>query len=157
MDGLDDIDYGILHLLQEDARNQTPVDMAEKLPVSDQTVRNRIERLEDEGVIDGYLPNIDYEKAGFPMRLQFSCTAPVQRREQLAEAVLELPRVVSVEEMLTANENLRVLAVTKDTEGINEIATRLDELGLTIEKESLQRYEHKRPFNHFGQSAVSTE
>ena len=157
MDGLDDIDHGILHLLQEDARDQTPVDMAEKLPVSDQTVRNRIEQLEEAGVIEGYLPVIDYEKAGFSMRLQFSCTAPVQRREELAEEALEIPRVVNVEEMLAANENLRILAVTKDTEGINEIAARLDDLGLTIEKECLQRHEHKRPFNHFGQDAVSPE
>ena len=46
---LDEIDFGILHLLQEDARTQTPVDMAERLPVTDQTIRNRIERLEERG------------------------------------------------------------------------------------------------------------
>lgn len=150
MVALDEIDYGILHLLQQDARHLTPVDMAERLPVSAQTVRNRISRMEEEGVLMGYVPVINYEDAGFPIRLQFTCTAPVQERSQLAEDALEIDHVVNVEEMLAAKENVRVLAVTNDSDEINEIARQLDERGLVIETERLQRTEHKRPFNHFG-------
>ncbi|UTF54751.1 Lrp/AsnC family transcriptional regulator [Natronosalvus rutilus] len=154
---LDEIDYGILHLLQEDARHQTPVDMAEHLPVSAQTVRNRIEKLEEAGVIEGYAPSINYEKAGFPIRLQFICTAPPQQREELAKEILQIDHMVRVDEMLSATENLRSLAVTKDSEEINTITEKLHELGLTIEREQLQRYEHNRPFNHFGEETISEE
>lgn len=157
MADLDEIDYGILHLLQQDARHQTPVDMAKRLPVSDQTVRNRIESLEEEGVIEGYVPDINYEEAGFPMRLQFICTAPIQRREAFAKEALEISHVVNVEEMLTAKENIRILAITNDSDEINQVASKLDDIGLTIERECLQRYEHKRPFNHFGESVTSSE
>ncbi|WP_436347380.1 Lrp/AsnC family transcriptional regulator [Natronorubrum sp. FCH18a] len=156
-DGLDEIDYGILHLLQQNARSTTPVDMATQLPVTDTTIRNRIERLEEKGVIEGYVPIIDYEAAGFPMRLQFSCTAPTNKREEIAERALELPNVVKVDEMLSARENIRVLAVASTTEEVNEIAARLDELPLTIERESLLRKERIRPFNHFGEQVVSEE
>lgn len=156
-DRLDHIDFGILHLLQENARNLTPVDMADQLPVSSQTVRNRIEKMEERGVIEGYVPVINYGKAGFPIRLQFSCTAPVPERQKLAERALEVDHVVNVQEMLTAQENVRPLAVTQETEGLNDISTKLDELGLTIERERLLRYEHRRPFNHFGEPVVSDE
>ncbi|MFC7194338.1 Lrp/AsnC family transcriptional regulator [Halosimplex aquaticum] len=73
---LDEIDYGILQLLQRDARNTTPVDMADQLPVSAQTIRNRISGLQDNDVIEGYVPIINYENAGFPIRLGSSARRP---------------------------------------------------------------------------------
>ncbi|WP_226013081.1 Lrp/AsnC family transcriptional regulator [Halomicrobium salinisoli] len=152
---LDEVDRGILHLLQSDARNQTPVDMAESLPVSAQTVRNRIEKLEDRGVIEGYVPVIDYEEAEFPMRVKFACTAPVDRREELAEEALEISNVVHVEEMLSARRNLLPLAVTRNAEEITSVTEALDDLGLRIESERLLRTRHRQPFDHFGEDAVS--
>lgn len=157
MPELDGLAFKILHYLQTDARNQTPVDMADELPVSAQTIRNRIEKMEDAGVIEGYVPIINYEKAGFPIRLQFTCTAPIGQREELAEAALEIPHMVRVEEMLSGNENVRPMAVTKSSEEINNITTALDDLGLSIERERLQRHEYVRPFNHFGAEMAPDE
>lgn len=156
-EGLDETDLGILHLLQKDARNNTPVDIARQLPVSDQTVRNRIAKMERMGVLEGYVPVINYRNAGFSIRLEFCCTAPLQRREELAQAALELPHVVRVEEMLSSHENVRVLAVSNDSDEINEIATKIDELGLTIVSERLRRCAYVQPFNHFGEGIVSDD
>lgn len=156
MDDLDEIDLGILHLLQEDARATTPVDISEELPVSDQTVRNRIDEMRDAGVIRRFVPVIDYETAGFPIRIQFTCSAAITERGELAEAALDVEHVVNVEELLSANHNVRVLAVTNDSEELNRVAARLDDLGLTIERQQLQRDEHRKPFDHFGTDAVST-
>ncbi|MFC6826922.1 Lrp/AsnC family transcriptional regulator [Halopelagius fulvigenes] len=153
-EGLDEIDLGILHLLQEDARNHTPVDMAKQLPVSDQTIRNRIEKMERMGVLEGYVPLINYQNAGFPIRLEFCCTAPVKRREELAQEALKIDHVVRVEEMLSAQENVRVLAVSNDSDEINDIATQIDALGLTIVSERLRRRTYLQPFNHFGKGIV---
>lgn len=154
---LDELDYGILHLLQENARDRTPVDMADELPVSDTTIRNRIEKLEERGVIEGYVPLIDYEAAGFPLRLQFSCTAPTNERTEVVERILEIPHVVAVDEMLSARENVQVLSVANTAAEINEIASRLDELPVTIERETLLRRSHVQPFNHFGEHVVSSD
>lgn len=153
-DGLDEIDYGILHLLQQNARATTPVDMAEQLPVTDTTIRNRIEQLEDDGVIEGYVPIIDYEKAGFPIRLQFSCTAATEDRHEVAGRALELPHVVKVDEMLSARENIQALAVANNTEEVNEITAQLDDLPLTIERERLLRKTRSRPFDYFAGDVV---
>lgn len=156
-DALDELDFGILHLLQEDARHTSPVDMEDRLPVSDTTIRNRIEKLEERGIIEGYVPLIDYEKAGFPLRVKFACTAPVQERSSLAEEALQLSHVVDVEEMLSARENIRILVVTNHAENLHDVTSRIDALGLTIERESLLRRIHRRPFNHFGEQMVSSE
>lgn len=156
-DALDELDFGILHLLQQDARHTTPIDMAEQLPVTDTTIRNRIEKLEDRGIIEGYVPLLNYEKAGFPLRIKFTCTAPPKERSRLADEALELPHVVHVEEMLSARENVRILVVTDQAEDLNEISARIDELGLTIESESLLRHLKTRPFNHYGEHMVSED
>ncbi|QLG29812.1 Lrp/AsnC family transcriptional regulator (plasmid) [Halorarum halophilum] len=154
-DALDELDFGILHLLQEDARHTSPVDMQELLPVSDTTIRNRIEKLEEREIIEGYVPLIDYEKSGFPLRIKFICTAPVKERETLAEEALELHNVVDVEELLSARENIRILVVTNHSEDLHDVTERISDLGLTIEREGLVRRIHRRPFNHFGEHMVS--
>lgn len=156
-DALDELDFGILHLLQQDARHTTPIDMAEKLPVTDTTVRNRIEKMEELGIIEGYIPLLNYEKAGFPLRVKFTCTAPVQERSRIADEALTLPHVVHVEEMLSSRENIRILIVTNQSEELNDIASRIADLGLTIETESLLRRLETQPFNHFGENMVSGE
>lgn len=153
-DPLDELDYGILHLLQRDARNTTPIDMAELLPVTDTTVRNRIEKLEQRGIIRGYVPQIDYEAAGFPLRVEFTCTAPVDQRSDLVQELLDVPHVVQVEEMLSARDNIEVLVVTNEAEELNKVTAEIDGLGLTIERERLLRTIHSRPFNHFGSEVV---
>ncbi|MFC6716306.1 Lrp/AsnC family transcriptional regulator [Natrialbaceae archaeon GCM10025810] len=155
-DELDEVDFGILHLLQEDARHISTVEMAEHLSVSDQTIRNRIENLEEQGIIEGYYPKINYEKAGFQLRIRFTCTAPVDERKALAAEALQLQNVVRVEEILSSKENVRPLAVTDTAEEITDIASDLTDLGLTIESQHLVSDEKVRPFNHFGENIVSS-
>ena len=151
---LDAVDRGILHLLQQDARNTTPVDMAEKLPVSDGTVRNRIEQMESNGIIEGYVPKLDYDTAGFSLEVVFTCTAPFDKQAELADAALETHRVVNVREMLASDGNVQVVAIATDLEDVMSIAERLVEIGLRIDAQRLTLSERVRPFNHFGEDAI---
>jgi DNA-binding Lrp family transcriptional regulator len=105
---LDDVDRAILHLLQRNARDLTPVDVAERLPVSDGTVRNRIARLEERGVATGYVPLID-DAAGFPLQIVFVCTARITDRPVVATATLGIEGVVNVRETMTGRRNVRVV------------------------------------------------
>jgi len=60
---LDEVDRGILFVLQRDARNITIQEITKKVEVSASTVRNRISKLEDTDIIEGYSPQINYEQA----------------------------------------------------------------------------------------------
>lgn len=154
---LDDVDRGILHLLQEDARHQTPVDMAKQLPVSEGTVRNRIEHLEETGIIEGYVPLLDYEAAGFQLKVVFECTGEMERQTELVDASLDLKRVVNVQELIASRSNIRVVGVVTTLDEILDLARELTELGLTVETQTLMRREQVRPFNHFGSTLIDND
>jgi len=60
---LDEIDSGILRILQEDCR--TPLDqIADRLRVPKSTIHYRIKRLEGEGIIEGYYARVSHAKLG---------------------------------------------------------------------------------------------
>lgn len=152
---LDDTDRAILQLLQRDARNATAVEIAEKIGVSDGTVRNRIEKLEDTGVIEGYVPVINYERAGYQLEVQIVCSAPIIERGRLAKEALQVEGVVEVEEIMSGRENIIVLVVVPKHDDLTRTATALHELGLNVEREELLRHNYRRPFNHFGTEDLS--
>lgn len=151
---LDDVDRGILHTLQEDSRDATAADMGGLVGVSASTVRNRIDRLEAEGVIRGYHPEIDYERAGFELHLFVMCRAPTAKRTELAEEALGLPGVVNVRELTTGAENLHIEVVAVDSDMADEALTGIEDLDLEIASSQIIKQLHVQPFNHFGADLV---
>jgi Lrp/AsnC family leucine-responsive transcriptional regulator len=154
-DTLDDVDRGILHLLQQDARSVTTTEIGDAVDVSASTVGNRLQRLEENGVIDGYHPKIDYHDAGFPLRVLFVCTASIPDREELGEQALNAPGVVNVKEIMAGVENLHVEAVARTRDDVTAIGRKLDKIGLDVVNEVLVKNEHIQPFDHFGEETVS--
>ncbi|GAA0247430.1 Lrp/AsnC family transcriptional regulator [Haladaptatus pallidirubidus] len=154
-DTLDDVDRGILHLLQKDARSMTTTEMGEAVGVSASTVGNRLQRLENENIIKGYHPQIDYHNAEFPLRVLFICTAAIPRREELAERALAAENVVNVKEIMAGVENVHVEAVAPTREEVTGVGKALDEIGLDVMNEVLVKDEYVQPFDHFGQDEVS--
>ena len=146
---LDNVDRGILHELQVDARNRSAQQIADKVDVSASTVRNRIEQLEEQGVIEGYHPKIDYEAANLPLQILFVCSAPPQERAEMVEQVLDVRGVVDVRETVTGSRNLYVEAVGTGTVDTVRITDALHEIGLSIESSEILRQRRVQPFNHF--------
>lgn len=160
MDGteseLDDVDRGILHMLQKDARNNTTREIGEAVGVSAGTVRNRIEKLEEANVIRGYLPDINYGKAGYQLVILFTCTA-TDPSESLAEDVLDLHGVVTVRKLLAGEENYHVEVVGTDTDDVSQIANSIRECGLEIVRSEVLDEEYVQPFDHFGKDVSQEE
>jgi len=146
---LDEVDRGILFALQEDARNTTIADIAEQVDVSASTVRNRIERLEETGIIEGYYPKINYERANYPLHVLFVCSAPVEERKELAVTALERHGVVDVREMLTSTRNIYVEVVAIDTRDLTEITNDLSSMGFEIVSSEIVTNHYTRPWAEF--------
>lgn len=151
---LDDVDRGILHLLQEDARNSVATAIADEVGVAPNTVRNRIERLEEAGVIEGYHPQIDYERAGYQLHVLFICTVPVSERRTLVGKSLEIDGVIEVTEALSGHQNLIVEVVGADSDDLTAIAEQLEALGIEIDNERFLKDVRSQPFDHFGVDVV---
>lgn len=149
LDELDDVDRGILHLLQQDARSYTATDIADHVGVTANTVRNRIERLEEHGIISGYVPRIEYEQAGYQLVVSIRCTAAVAERSELAKAALDIDGVVAVRELMTGRGNVELTVVAAESDDLTRTASAVDELGLQIEAEELIKNDHVQPFDHF--------
>jgi len=155
--GLDDLDRHILHTLQRDARHASSQEIAEREGVSASTVRKRINRLEDKGIIAGYRAEVDYGRAGYQLRVQIVCSAPVTEREWKAERALEVPGVVSIREIAAGANNLLVAVVAEDDDDLTRIARELTELGLDVSDEQLIRGEQYTPFGGFEPAAEAEE
>ena len=146
---IDDVDRAILYALQEDARNASSGDIAERAGTSDSTVRKRIQRLESDGVIKGYSASVDYQKSGYPLRMLLFCTASIPERGDLVPDILAIDGVVSVQELVTGDENLLVTAVGETDTDITPVAQELLEMGLTVADEVLVRSHETTPFGQF--------
>jgi len=146
---IDDVDRAVLYALQEDARNTSSGDIAERAGASDSTVRKRIQRLESEGVIKGYSAEVDYAKSGYPLRMLLYCTASIPERGDLVSEILAIDGVVSVQELVTGEQNLLVTAVGETDGDITPVAQELLEMGLTVADEVLVRSHETTAFGEF--------
>ncbi|MFW5933282.1 MAG: Lrp/AsnC family transcriptional regulator, partial [Actinomycetota bacterium] len=138
---LDEVDTQLLTLLQENAR-YTALELADEVGVSDNTVHNRIARLEENGIITGYTTTVDNERAGLRLFFLFVCTARISERATVADEVLTIPQVVEVTEVMSGERNLLVKVYGADDEDISRVATRMDELALEINDEKLIKTQH---------------
>ena len=148
-DAIDDVDEAILHALQEDARNLSSGDIAERTGTSGSTVRKRIQRLEGDEVIKGYSAEIDYQQSGYPLRMLLFCTAPIPERGEQIPAILDIDGVVSVQELVTGEQNLLVTAVGETDSDITPVAQELLDMGLKVVDEVLVRSHETTPFGGF--------
>lgn len=148
-EGIDEIDEQILYYLTEDARHTSAPDIAKEVDLSPPTVRNRIRRLEEKGVITGYHAHINYERADGRLTNLFICTASATKRQELAHRVLEVSGVVNVREIMTGRGDLRIKAVGTDTDDLMRIAQDITDLGIEIDDEGLVHREYFRPYSQF--------
>jgi len=146
---LDDVDRSILYLLQRDARNTTAQEIGDTAGVSASTVRNRINQLEEDGIINGYHPEIDYEAANLPLQVTFVISAPPTELKQYSEDIRAVQGVIDVREMLTGRRNIHVDVVGTSTSDITRITDAIHDLGVEIESSEMMRRRHVQPFNHF--------
>lgn len=150
MDGTptDAIDRAILYELQVNGRRQI-TDIADELDVADNTVRNRLQKMEDGGVINGYLVDVNYDQARIQHHYVFTCTARVSEREELAQEALQLPGVVEVTTLMTGTNNVIIFGVGEEKDDITDLAYALDAMGLRIDHEHLVRRQVRRPYDGF--------
>lgn len=153
---LDDIDRAVLHLLQNDARNTTAVEIADVIGIADGTVRNRINKLEEQDIIRGYAPIINFPEAGYEFMVRFTCTASIIERKQLTEEILGIDGVIAAVELMTGTGNIEVHAVGQNRDEISRIGEEIDETGVQVENETLISDYHFQMANHFYKKACSS-
>ncbi|WP_256290698.1 Lrp/AsnC family transcriptional regulator [Halobellus inordinatus] len=147
---IDTVDERILYYLSQEARHTSAPDIAEKVDVSAPTVRNRIRRLEEAGVIQGYHTDINYQKVGGRLTNHYVCSTGSRDREEMAQRVLDIPGVINIREIMSGKGDLRITVVGTDTDDLTRIAQEITSLGIEIDDEDLIHREYFRPYSPFG-------
>lgn len=116
---LDDTDREILRLLQEDAR--TPFsEIARRIDMSSATVHDRVGRLEEAGVIEGYHARVDPKELGYGVSAFVGLRVEQGREEDALERLREIGGVTEVH--LTTGEYDVVMRIhAEDTDELREI------------------------------------
>lgn len=147
---IDTVDEQILYYLSQEARHTSAPDIAETVDASAPTVRNRIRRLEEAGVIRGYHADIEYQKVDGRLTNHYVCSTGSRDREEMAQRVLDVPGVINVREIMSGRGDLRITVVGTDTDDLTRIAQGITSLGIEIDDEDLVHREYFRPYAPFG-------
>lgn len=93
---LDDLDWGILALLQENSK-QTYTEIGSKLNVAHSTVYDRIQKMEEQGFIKKYEAVIDYDKMGIQqITALMTITTDPREAENIANKMVKFGQVLEV-------------------------------------------------------------
>lgn len=89
------MDKQIIRVLNKDARLSFR-EIAQIIHLSVGTVSHRIKRMEDSGIIKGYIPVLDVEKVGFDFRAIVYLNISKGKLRFIEEKIVEYPNVVGV-------------------------------------------------------------
>ena len=92
---MDGLDLAILEELNVDAR-RSHREIAHRLEVSLTTVASRVQRLEREGVIRGYIPVLDDERLGFDLTATIGIRISKGRLREVEERLAKDPRAYAI-------------------------------------------------------------
>jgi len=93
--------------------------LGEELDVSVTTVSNHLRDLEEEGVIAGYTPTVDYGKLGFDVTAILQLKVEGDALPEITETLRAEKRMVSVYEV-TGDYDVIAIGKFTDTDGMND-------------------------------------
>lgn len=116
---LDDTDREILRLLQADAR--TPFsEIARRIDMSSATVHDRVGRMEDAGVIEGYHASVNAKAIGYGVSALVGLRVEQGREEDALERLREIEGVREIH-LTTGEWDVMLRVVAEDTDSLREL------------------------------------
>jgi DNA-binding Lrp family transcriptional regulator len=120
---MDDLDEAILQILRRDAR--TPyTEIADRVGTSEGTVRNRVEQLVEDGVIERF--TVATRTGNVKAMIEVGVDVSVDTHD-ISNRVVEWPEVDFVWQV-SGEEDIVFVVDAQDTERVNELITKTREL-----------------------------
>ncbi|MBW1295625.1 AsnC family transcriptional regulator [Aquimarina litoralis] len=109
---MDDTNWKILQLLQENARLSN-AEIGRNVGLSSPAVAERIKKMEDVGVIEGYTTKVSYAKTGYQLKAIITIRAFMGRLKPFLSKISEFEEVLNCYR-ITGNENIIMEVVLED-------------------------------------------
>jgi Lrp/AsnC family transcriptional regulator, leucine-responsive regulatory protein len=128
---MDSIDWNILRELQRDARLSF-AELGRRVGMSTPAVAERVRRLEDAGIIEGYTAVLNPEKAGFPIgaHIRIRVTGSESLARRLVALAAEIPEIVECHRC-TGEESFALQVRVRSVEDLERLIDRLTPFGMT--------------------------
>ena len=114
----DDLDSKLMNSLLGDGRASLR-SLGKKLDVSVTTVSNHLTDLEDENVIQGYTPIVDYNKLGYDVTAVIQLKVEGSALPEITDTLRQGEQMVSVYEV-TGDHDIIAIGRFEDTDGMND-------------------------------------
>ena len=122
---LDDIDKNIIRILQNDARTSYR-EIQDRLGISIGTIHNRISKLRDLGVVQGYTLRLSNEKLGYKLTFLIRVNVDGKHTEEILEDLTKIPEVCSIFHT-TGEQSAALICRFKDSEDVHKFIRELNE------------------------------
>ena len=120
---IDAINWKILECLQQNAR-QSNTSVAKKVGITSPAVAERIHKLEDAGVIEGYYARVSHFETGHQLKAIIMLRAFMGKLKPFIEKVKDFNEVVNCYR-ITGNENIIMEVVLNDQKHLEQFIDQL--------------------------------
>ena len=126
---LDRLNWRILECLQKNAR-QSNTKIAQKVGITSPAVAERIRKMEDLGIIEGYYAKVSHFETDHQLKAIITLRAFMGRLKPFIEKVKEFNEVVNCHR-ITGNENIVMEVVLNDQKHLQQFIDQLITYGET--------------------------
>lgn len=114
----ENLDRTLVNALLEDGRTSLRT-LAEQLDVSVTTVSNHLSSLEADGIIEGYVPLVDYDELDYDVTAVFQLKVEGSALPAITDRLQDHRNVISVYEV-TGDHDIIAVGKFEDTDGMND-------------------------------------
>ena len=126
---MDDLNWSILEELQKNARLAT-TEIGRRVGLSAPAVSDRIEKMEELGIIKGYHPQLDFDKLDLTVRAFILYKTQHLKHTELIKLVDSMPEVIEWH-TITGSYAMLIKIATSTSERLANIIEQLEEYGET--------------------------
>ena len=124
---IDDKNWMILEELQQNSRVQI-TDMAKKVGLSSPSVADRVNKMEQAGIIDRYETTLNMQAIGYNLGVYISIKVRFGQLEHFKSYVKTVPEICECHS-LTGNDCMLMKAYVRDTKHLEDLNGRLNNYG----------------------------
>ena len=126
---IDELNWGILQSLQKNARDSF-ANIGRKVGLTPPAVAERIKKMEDLGIINGYKAVVSHTQTGYQLKAIITLRAFMGKLKPFLETVKTFEEVINCYR-ITGNENIIMEVVLKDQFHLEKFIDKLIQYGET--------------------------
>ncbi|MDY8135882.1 Lrp/AsnC family transcriptional regulator [Aquimarina sp. 2201CG5-10] len=120
---VDDLDRKIIDILKKNSR-ESYVEIGKQVGLSPSSVRERIQKLEDYGVITGYAVQLDHKKLGFGIEVLIMLKLFSGNLKIFCDELGKFPEITEAHR-ITGSHNISMKVILKDQLHLQEFIDKL--------------------------------